>query len=138
MYPRPNLYRYQGSFLWSDFAPLIRKAAFNHTCIKFQPPSLLLTDIVSIFDYNAPQRVGLLSTAYGRWTDESRESHMCNAAWLGGEIPMWGAQAVMDGEKVIKRPIFGARWVLEQLVEQKVIDGNDQDVKEIVGLRRLM
>ena len=135
---RPNLYVYQGSFLWGDFAHLIRNAALPHTCIKFQPPSLLLTDIVSIFDYSAPRRVGLLNTAHGLWTDESRESHICNAAWLDGHIPMWGANPVMDGEKVIKRPIFGAKWVLGQLVEQGVIDGNDQDVKEIVGLRRLM
>jgi hypothetical protein len=141
MYPLPNLYRYQGSFIWSDFAHLVKRAALPHTAVRFAGPVNSLPDVCTVMDYNQPLRKGRTNTAHEYWLDWGRDSVVVNVAWLEGEVPLFGWAGgdivKVNGIEVPKvRPARGVINALEILANDGIIDVEDIDVKQLLELRR--
>lgn len=101
---------------WSSFARLIRQHAPYPSSILFikQDGYAIPTDIVTICDLRLPHRKGLLHTGH-TYDDVMRDSQVCNASWLNGEIPMRGRPGT---DIVSDRPIRGVQGTLKILLEQ--------------------
>jgi hypothetical protein len=75
---------------WDEFAPILQRNRAPNANLRFHPPHRNSPqDIVTIVDANYPLRNYLINTGYSE-DDWQRDSIVCNASWLNGEIPLRG------------------------------------------------
>jgi hypothetical protein len=104
---------------WSNLINLIRRNQASNAHVTFYRDPKVNSDNMAIFDRCRLRRQPALFEKTG-YTEEDhwRDSHVCEAAWFNGEIPMEGFTPKVDKltDKLIGKPYRGALSTLEMLI----------------------
>jgi len=112
---------------WDDFAALIRRNAAPYSAIDFHILRHGPGDVVSIMDYSLPRRELDNANTANEEFNWYVSSFVCNAGWVGGEIPMSNIQGELVTDDITgvatwkPRPAVGVRATLYQLLHTGVI-----------------
>jgi len=95
-WPPHNPFKYRGSMYWNEIAPMLRRNANLHSCLKFNFYPNIWPDRVTIMDWHLPEmaiRTGIWKPnvdTLGQASTSEYEAHaiVCNIGWLDGECPM--------------------------------------------------
>jgi len=104
---------------WSDLINLIRRNQASNAHVTFYRDPKVNPDNMAIFDrLRLRRRPDLFEKTGYTEEDHWRDSHICEAAWFNGEIPMEGYVTEVDKltDKLIGKPYRGALSTLEMLI----------------------
>lgn len=115
--------------LWSEFYRLLRRNAAPNSLIQLYRESRSKEPKIAIFDRSLPRRHPERTAQTGYTEDDHwRDSHICEAAWFNGEIPMQGSEGKFNKytSEVIEAPYRGALAVLEILLNNGCLRRTDE------------
>lgn len=105
---------------WDDLRALIRRNQAPNAFITYYYDPRINPRQIGIFDRNILHRRPNYGADTGYAKDDHwRDSHVCEAAWHGGEIPM-------ESNKSIGNLYRGALGVLERLINEGCIERSDE------------
>lgn len=109
---------------WDDFRKIVRGSERPWRTVKYYRSKGGFKDTMSICDFSLPRRSKHLKTKAGAESDWYRDSFVCNAGWLGGQIPIDTNPSVYNykTQKWETWPMRGARDVMQVLVGSGVCE----------------
>jgi len=121
--------------MWDDLRGLIRRNQTSNADIRYYRDRTKNPFNIAIFDRKLTRRKPEIGVSTG-WEHEDnwRDSHICEAAFFGGEIPMEGSTGSYDNQnnKFIEKPYRGALAVLEIMLNEGCLRRTDE-LRELFG-----
>jgi hypothetical protein len=102
---------------WDDLRSLIRRNQASNAIVTYYRDRNSDPKKIGVFDRGLPRRdpSRLVDTGYSE-ADHWRDSHVCEAAWFNGQIPIESSRGIYEENKHIKEPHQGVMDVLGMLL----------------------
>jgi len=130
---------------WSDFWKLIREHKAPNATLSLYGPNRMWPNKIDIYDRQQPRRAGKdgkdhVNHLTGNYEEEHwRDSHVCTASWLNGEIPIrskiWFDHTghALDHERTVK----GAIATMDTLLQNGCVVDSYELRQEMAKWERL-
>ena len=141
----PNYFNLEGGFgpplfevhvrergmYWDDLRALIRRNQVSNSQITYYRDRHNDPEKIGIFDRRLPRRKPEVTEMTGYTEDDHwRDSHVCEAAFFNGEIPIEGSNGLHNGDKWVKKPYRGALATLSMLLDLGCLRRSD-DLRQL-------
>ena len=119
---------------WDDLRALIRRHQRPNVDIRYYRDPKINPYNMAVFDRMKPSRQARdLDIMTGHEAEDHwRDSHICEAAFFNGEIPMEGSKGYVDRDgKFVYEPYRGALGVLKLLLYEGCLKDHDDELKQL-------
>lgn len=119
---------------WDDLRALIRRNQNPNADVRYYRDPDINPDNIAVFDRRKPHRARRDTEIEQGHAEEEhwRDSHICEAAFFNGEIPMQGSKGYYDKDgKFVYKPYRGALAVLTLLINEGCLNWRSDELRQV-------